>query len=240
MRKPPEIQKMVRSNSCDGLPVYFRRYGIRKREIWRSHSRLAFPFVFLLCLFTLWWSYFPVILEMKQGVVVAINQIDSSPFNSTHMEIDVVRVATISPVTTVDTQNFTGKNITHQEKSSSERPAKKSVNDTGPVVVLSVFSSSGGSVLLFSNLLAVRLKFAFEVVLITVEMKQGGVVAITRIDHENLPFNDTHLEIAVLKEATFPPVTSVDPQNFTGKNATHQDKPPSRKESSSTISCAIR
>lgn len=71
-------------------------------------------------------------------------------------------------------------------------------------------------------------------------MKQGGVVAITRIDHENSPFNDTHLEIAILTEATFPPVTSVDPQNFTGKNATHQEKRPSRRESSSTISCAIR
>ncbi|KAL2470418.1 Protein kinase superfamily protein [Abeliophyllum distichum] len=82
------------------LPLYNRRSGNARREI--SASRLSqklihlIPVLVLLCLFILWWFCYPVILEIKNGRIIAIHSIDT-PWSLNETQVDLTILALTLP-----------------------------------------------------------------------------------------------------------------------------------------------
>ncbi|KAJ1384038.1 hypothetical protein SESBI_42885 [Sesbania bispinosa] len=108
----------------DSLPLYHLRSTTGRREISRPRSSPAekwihaIPMLVLLCLFTLWWFSFRVDVEMKDGRITAIRQIDIPLLNETRIDLTILAVAASSPIPSIP-QDLLEEEETYMRPASS-------------------------------------------------------------------------------------------------------------------------
>ncbi|MED6196879.1 hypothetical protein PIB30_051415 [Stylosanthes scabra] len=113
----------------DGLPIYHLRTTASVRRDFSSRSsRLppekwihAIPALVLLCLFTLWWFSFPAVdVEIDNGRITAIRQINMPLPNDTRIDLTILAVSTASPIPSIPHQNVSfGEDETNLNPASS-------------------------------------------------------------------------------------------------------------------------
>ncbi|OMO91403.1 hypothetical protein COLO4_18399 [Corchorus olitorius] len=90
---------------------------VAKKERGASRSRLfplaegwihAVPVIVLLSFFFLWWMSHPVHVEIKDGKIVAIHEVEMPlPLNHSEIEMTILASSATSPIASVP-QNLTG------------------------------------------------------------------------------------------------------------------------------------
>ncbi|KAK7262389.1 hypothetical protein RJT34_29961 [Clitoria ternatea] len=111
----------------DVLPIYHHRTVTGQREISRSRSLVtkkcihAIPVLVLLCLLTLWWFSFPVDVEIMDGRITAIRQIQTSsrPNNNTRIDLTILATVAASSPIPAFLQDLSGEDETYLEPVSS-------------------------------------------------------------------------------------------------------------------------
>ncbi|CAI8616502.1 unnamed protein product [Vicia faba] len=112
-------------DSLDVLPVYHVRTVTGRRDVSRPRSPPAdkmihaIPLLVLLCLFTLWWFSFPVDLEVKDGRITTIRQMDI-PISNDHTRFDltILTVAASPPIASIH-QDLSGEDEMYLPPSNS-------------------------------------------------------------------------------------------------------------------------
>ncbi|QHN98771.1 uncharacterized protein DS421_13g392350 [Arachis hypogaea] len=129
----------------DGLPIYHLRTAAPVRRDFSSRSsRLppekwihAIPALVLLCLFTLWWFSFPVSIamqllaetdwlasqpvdvEINNGRITTIRQINMPLPNDSRIDLTILAVSTASPIPSIPQNVSSGEDETNLNPASS-------------------------------------------------------------------------------------------------------------------------
>ncbi|XP_020973472.1 uncharacterized protein LOC110269894 isoform X1 [Arachis ipaensis] len=112
----------------DGLPIYHLRTAAPVRRDFSSRSsRLppekwihAIPALVLLCLFTLWWFSFPAVdVEINNGRITTIRQINMPLPNDSRIDLTILAVSTASPIPSIPQNVSSGEDETNLNPASS-------------------------------------------------------------------------------------------------------------------------
>ncbi|XP_028783829.1 uncharacterized protein LOC114739893 [Neltuma alba] len=102
-------------DDTSGPPLYDTRSTNGKRKVSLSRSAEkwlhAIPLILLLCLFLLWFNYFPVNVTVRDGRTTVIHQIHAPLPNTTHADLTIL-VVSAPPILSL------AQNLSHHNETS--------------------------------------------------------------------------------------------------------------------------